>query len=88
MIDELKTVILTTDLPDHGLKAHVVQGILPTDEEEILAYVREHGSINNAECRRLLGVEDKRAWYLLNKLCNLDRLQQIGKGCWSRYTLP
>jgi ATP-dependent DNA helicase RecG len=69
-------------------REHVAQSTLPADEEKILAYVREHGSINNAECRRLLGVEDKRAWYLLNKLCNLDRLQQIGKGRWSRYTLP
>jgi predicted HTH transcriptional regulator len=69
-------------------REYVAQSTLPADEAKILAYVREHGSINNAECRRLLGVEDKRAWYFLNKLCNLDRLQQIGKGRWSRYTLP
>ena len=69
-------------------REHLAQGTLPADEEKILVYVREHGSINNAECRRLLGVEDKRAWYLLIMLCNLDRLQQTGKGRWSRYTLP
>jgi ATP-dependent DNA helicase RecG len=58
------------------------------DEERILAYVREHGTINNAECRRLLSVEDKRAWYLLSKLCHRSALRQVGKGRWSRYTLP
>ena len=58
------------------------------DEERILAYVREHGTINNTECRRLLSVEDKRAWYLLSKLCHLGALRQVGKGRWSRYALP
>jgi hypothetical protein len=38
----------------------------PTDEERILAHVREHGSISNAECRDLLGVKLQRASYLLN----------------------
>jgi ATP-dependent DNA helicase RecG len=61
---------------------------LPVDEEKIVVYVREHGSINNTECRRLLEVEDKRAWYLLNKLCNLGVLKHRGKGRWSRYMLP
>jgi len=65
-----------------------VPKVLLADEEKILAYVREHGSINNTECRRLLNVEDKRAWYLLNKLRHLDALRQVGKGRWSRYTLP
>ncbi|MBI1925067.1 hypothetical protein HYR99_12565 [Candidatus Poribacteria bacterium] len=39
-----------------------------TDEEKILAYVREHGSINNAECRTLLNIDQQRANYLLRKL--------------------
>ena len=62
--------------------------VLLADEEKILAYVRDHGSINNTECRRLLNVDDKRAWYLLNKLRHLDALGQVGKGRWSCYTLP
>src|SRR5262245_5319366 len=68
-------------------REHVGQSKLPSDEEKILAFVRDHSSINNAECRRLLEIDDKRAWYLLNKLCKLGKLQQIGKGRWSRYTL-
>jgi ATP-dependent DNA helicase RecG len=42
--------------------------ILETDQEKIIAYVRAHGSINNAECRKLLGVDLHRASYLLGKL--------------------
>jgi ATP-dependent DNA helicase RecG len=61
---------------------------LQTDEEKLLEYVRAHGIITNAECRTLLGIDDKRAWYLLTKLCKLGALKQIGKGRWSRYTLP
>jgi len=62
--------------------------VLPVDEEKLLVYVRKHGSINNAECRELLGIDDKRAWYLLSKLSNLGVLKHIGKGRWSRYILP
>jgi ATP-dependent DNA helicase RecG len=64
------------------------QKLLQADEEKILTYVREHGTINNAECRELLRVEDKRAWYLLNKLRRHGLLRQMGRGRWSRYTLP
>jgi len=49
-----------------------VQPPLPlamSDEEKILAYVREHGSIINPECRELLGLADdeRRVRYMLNK---------------------
>jgi predicted HTH transcriptional regulator len=60
----------------------------PVDEQKILSFVRERGSINNAKCRELLVVEDKRAWYLLNKLCKRGLLKQVGRGRWSRYALP
>jgi ATP-dependent DNA helicase RecG len=61
---------------------------LQIDEEKILEYVRAHGTITNAECRALLGIDDKRAWYLLTKLHKLGRVKQMGKGRWRRYTLP
>lgn len=59
----------------------------PTDEERILAHVQDHGSISNAECRKLLGIEDKRAWYLLRKLAKTGALKREGRGRWSRYVL-
>jgi ATP-dependent DNA helicase RecG len=55
------------------------------DEERILAYVRTHGSISNAECRGVLGVSERQAWYLLNKLAKAGYLRREGSRRWSRY---
>jgi len=59
-----------------------------TEEEKILAYVRQHGSINNTECRDFLGIEPSRAWYLLKKLCAHELLKRQGEKRWARYVLP
>lgn len=61
---------------------------LQTDEDKILAYVRQHGSINNAECCDFIGVEPSRAWYLLKKLGVRGLLKRQGKKRWTRYVLP
>lgn len=55
------------------------------DEEKILAYVAEHGSITNSQCRDLLGVNDERARYLLTGLTDANRLKADGKGRWRKY---
>ena len=57
------------------------------DEENILAYVRQHGSINNRQCRSLLSVDNRRATYLLQKLMKYGLLVHEGKQRWSRYLL-
>ena len=83
---ELRSLLQTGLIEQHGASRWTAytlqvphelprQNTLQVDEEKILVYVREHGSINNTECRRLLEVDDKRAWYLLNKLCNLGMLK-------------
>jgi len=59
-----------------------------TAEEKVLAYVQAHGSINNAECRDLLGIESRQATYLLNKLQAQGRLVRTGERRWIRYRLP
>jgi len=59
-----------------------------TEEKRVLAYVREHGSINNAECRKLLGVESSRAWYILRRMRENGRLARRGARRWARYVLP
>ena len=66
-----------------------VQPLQPpqTDEEKILVHLREHGSINNEECRNLLGVKMSRAWYLLDKLSAAGKLRRIGKKRWARYVI-
>jgi len=59
-----------------------------TDEEDILAYVRQHGSISNPECRKLLSTDRHRATYLLQKMQRYGLLVHKGEHRWSRYYLP
>ncbi|MBL7038096.1 MAG: putative DNA binding domain-containing protein [Pirellulaceae bacterium] len=56
-----------------------------SDEDRILNYVREKGSINNTECQGLLGVGDTRAYYLLRKLCDQGKLRPKGPRKGRRY---
>jgi ATP-dependent DNA helicase RecG len=69
-----------------------VQLTLPdgmSDGEKISAYVREHGSITNAECRELLGIESRhRVTRLLGKLVDIGQIRQVGTGKGTRYELP
>ena len=58
------------------------------DEERILAFVRERGSISNTECRTLLGVDLQRASYLLKKMHGEGVLEKHGERRWTRYELP
>lgn len=57
------------------------------EDDRILAFVKEHGSINNTECRELLGVGMHRAWYLLRKMHRTGTLRQDSSGRWARYHL-
>ncbi|RKY01156.1 sigma-54-dependent Fis family transcriptional regulator [Candidatus Poribacteria bacterium] len=59
-----------------------------TYEERILEYVREHGSISNAECRDLLSIDMHHASYLLKKLHKYGLLKREGERRWARYRLP
>ncbi|MBM4090016.1 MAG: transcriptional regulator [Planctomycetes bacterium] len=56
-----------------------------SDEERILSFARDKGSIGNAECQALLGVDGKRAWYLLKKLAKSGLLAPAGEGKGRRY---
>ena len=49
-----------------------------TDEDLILTYVKENGSISNTECRQLLSADIDRAKYLLQKLMNANKLARKG----------
>jgi predicted HTH transcriptional regulator len=67
----------------------VPQVVVPEKEEDkILSHVRKHGSISNAECRALLGVNEPRAYYLLTNLTTAGRLKPVKSGRWRRYVLP
>jgi ATP-dependent DNA helicase RecG len=56
-----------------------------TDEDKILAFVREKGAIGNSECQELLGVDHSRAYYLLKKLADAGRLKPEGRGKGRKY---
>ncbi len=56
--------------------------------ETVLGHVREHGSINNTECRMLLEVDLQHACYLLRKAMKAGQLASSGSGRWTRYFLP
>ena len=58
-----------------------------TDEEKILAHVRQHSSINNSKCRELLDVDINRANYLLNKMYSAGVLKRQGSHRWTKYVL-
>ena len=58
-----------------------------TAEEQIRAYLEEHGTISNTECRDLLSIDLQRASYLLKKLHAQGLLERQGARRWSRYSL-
>jgi len=60
---------------------------IKTEEDRILIYIQEHGSITNAQCRELLGVEQHQAYYLLKKLCDQGQMKPIGTGKGRHYVL-
>lgn len=62
--------------------------VLVSDKEQVLTYVYEHGSINNAECQQLLGYTVHRSSYLLKKMSQEGLLVPEGKLRWTVYRLP
>lgn len=65
-----------------------VSKAVESDEQRILAYVHKHGSINNSQCRELLGVERERAKRLLGKMHEAGVLDQKGTKRGAHYVLP
>jgi len=59
-----------------------------SETEIIHTYVKEEGSITNAECRKLLGVDRNRARYLLDNMCSENLLVRVGSNRGARYSLP
>ena len=58
-----------------------------TDEEKVLDYVRQHGSIKRAECEELLGINKEQARYLLGKMRQRGLLRSEGERKTTRYYL-
>ena len=56
--------------------------------QRILAYVKKHGFIRRADAQELLGVNEARARYLLQKMQKAGQLQKEGRYKDARYLLP
>jgi ATP-dependent DNA helicase RecG len=56
-----------------------------TNEEKVLAYIRENGSISRSECQKLLNVTTIQARYILQKMRNKGLLKLVGSRRGSRY---
>jgi len=58
-----------------------------TNEEKILAYIQENGSISRSECQKLLDITTVQARYALQKMRNKGMLKLVGSRKGSRYIL-
>ena len=86
-IEELEALVIERAQPRNA-EENGQNGSSPTtDEEKILAYIREHGSITNSKCRDLLSVSYNRASYLLRKMHQYGLLVREGEQRWARYRL-
>jgi DNA-binding NtrC family response regulator len=73
--------------PGLAIESNRMRAVLLPQDHQILDYVKEHGSINNTECRELLGVGMQRACYLLRKNHLAGLLDRTSNGRWSQYHL-
>jgi len=60
---------------------------LSEEEQRIIAYVKEHGSIKRSEAQKLLEVSDRRAKYVLETMVKASLLRQEGRQKAARYLL-
>jgi len=65
----------------------VMTAELSEEEQRVLAYVKEHGSIKRSEAQKLLEVSDRRAKYVLEKMEKASLLRQEGRQKSARYML-
>jgi ATP-dependent DNA helicase RecG len=65
----------------------VMPAELSDEEQRVLAFVKEHGSIKRAEAQKLLEVSDRRAKYVLEKMEKARLLRQEGRQKGARYLL-
>jgi DNA-binding NtrC family response regulator len=76
------------DSARHHQGTGVTGARLPQETDTILAFVRRHGSINNTQCRELLGLGLQRACSLLRKLHRAGVLAKESSRRWTQYRLP
>jgi len=58
-----------------------------SDEDIILAYLKEYGRIDNSIAQEILNIEHGRASYLLKKLLSEEQIKKQGQRRWAYYIL-
>jgi len=86
-IEELEALVIERAKPQNAEEDRQNGSPPTTDEENILAYIRQHGSITNSKCRDFLSVSYNRASYLLRKMHQYGLLVREGEQRWARYRL-
>ncbi len=76
------------DPGEHALESGTRRSRLPKETDTILAFVRKHGSINNTQCRELMGLGLQRACSVLRKLHMAGILTKESSRRWTQYRLP
>jgi len=85
MLDAMQKKGLPTPVFEDRRTAFLVRfyQVMPAEfseeEQRIIAYVKEHGSIKRAEAQKLLEVSDRRAKYVLEKMEKARLLRQEGR---------
>jgi DNA-binding NtrC family response regulator len=79
----LETTSIPSTVKNTGIQTEPTLRV--SDEEKIIAYVREHGYIKNAQCRQLLNSDYHRTSYLLKKMSKEEKLVREGERRGSYY---
>ena len=61
---------------------------LTKQQSTVIEYIRQHGSINDAEIQNLLGVKKTRAYIIAKKMLDEKMILKQGKGNNKSYILP
>lgn len=61
---------------------------LTEEEQKVIVYVKEHGSIRRAEAQKLLSTNEAKAGYVLQKMQKTGLLRKEGSFKDSRYLIP
>ena len=66
----------------------VEEPVLEPNEAKIIEYLKNHGTITNAECRGILQADVHHTSYFLKKMTEKGLIKREGRHRWTRYRLP
>lgn len=81
-----KYEVQTVHAPSNNIPSTSAQKV-DSNEQQVLAYLREHGAITRPEAEELLGISASSASRLIKKMVKAGLLLQLGKARSIKYTL-